>query len=95
MESPADRRDIDERGRDVATVLDGDIHHPIPYFPGIGEPDWTAVRSLADRADQYPNSALDSFASPPMRTGSDRVDNLIAGVAEIIADSNGREPLRW
>ena len=60
-----------------------------------GEPDWTAVRSLADRADQYPNSALDSFASPPMRTPSDRVDNLIAGVAEIIADSNGREPLRW
>jgi len=35
------------------------------------EPDWTAVRSLVDWADQYPNSALDPFASSPMRTGSE------------------------
>lgn len=36
-----------------------------------GEPDWTAVRSFADWADQYPDAALDSIASPPMRTGSE------------------------
>lgn len=62
---------------------------------GYGEPDWTAMRAFADWADQYPNAALDSIASPPMRTGSDRIDNLIAAVAEIIADSNGCEPPRW
>ena len=28
-----------------------------------GEPDWTAVRSFADWADQYPDAALDSIAA--------------------------------
>lgn len=60
-----------------------------------GEPDWTAIRAFADWADQNPGRALDSIASPPMRTGSDRVDNLIAGIAETIADAQGEAPPRW
>jgi transcriptional regulator with XRE-family HTH domain len=60
-----------------------------------GEPDWTAIRSFADWVDQHPEAALDSIASPPMRTGSDRIDNLIAAIVETIADVHGAEPPRW
>ena len=60
-----------------------------------GEPDWTAIRAFADWADQFPENALDSIASPPMRTGSGRIDNLIAAIAETIADVHGAEPPRW
>lgn len=60
-----------------------------------GEPDWTAIRSFADWAEQHPADVLDAIASPPMRTGSDRIDNLIAGIAETIADVHGVEPPRW
>ena len=60
-----------------------------------GEPDWTAIRAFADWADHHPAAALESISSSPMRTGSNRVDNLIAGIAEIIADVNSCEPPRW
>jgi transcriptional regulator with XRE-family HTH domain len=60
-----------------------------------GDPDWTALRSFADWTDHHPEHALDSIASPPMRTGSDRIDNLIAAIAETIADAHGDEPPRW
>ena len=60
-----------------------------------GEPDWTAIRAFADWIDQHPSAALESIASSPMRTGSDRVDNLIAAIAEIIANSFEYEPPRW
>ena len=60
-----------------------------------GEPDWTAIRAFADWADQHPEDAMDSIASPPMRTESDRIDNLIAAIAETIADVHGGEPPRW
>jgi hypothetical protein len=60
-----------------------------------GEPDWTTIRAFADWADQHPEDALDSIVSPPMRTESDRIDNLIAAIAETIADVHGGEPPRW
>ena len=60
-----------------------------------GEPNWTEIRSFADWIDEHSDRALDAIASPPMRTGSDRIDNLIAAIAETIADAHGAEPPRW
>ena len=61
----------------------------------FGEPDWTEIRSYADWTDQHPHDALGSIALPPMRTESDRIDNLIAAIAETIADACDAAPPRW
>ncbi|MEM1332319.1 MAG: hypothetical protein AAGG08_02580 [Actinomycetota bacterium] len=60
-----------------------------------GEPDWTELRSFVDWSDRHPEHAVASIASPPMRTGSGRVDNLVAAIAETVADMRGHEPPRW
>jgi len=42
-----------------------------------------AIRSFAEWADEDAEDGLDSFASPPTRTESDRIDNLRSCATEL------------
>ena len=48
--------------------------------------DWTAARGVADWATQHPPAVPAMCAAPPLATGSLAVDNLIAAMAETLAD---------
>lgn len=57
--------------------------------------DWTQIRRFADWAEQQPEQAQQAIATPPARTGSLRTDNLLAAIAEIIADLDAAPRPRW
>ena len=60
-----------------------------------GEINWTEIRAFADWAEQHPDDALAAIATPPVRTGSARIDNLLAAIAETIADLEDGPRPRW
>ena len=57
--------------------------------------DWMAARGLADWATQHPAAVATMVAAPPPVTGSPVVDNLIAAIAETIADDAGTPAPSW
>jgi transcriptional regulator with XRE-family HTH domain len=57
--------------------------------------DWTQIRRFADWTEQHPTHAQQAIATPPARTGSPRTDNLLAAIAEIIADLDTVPRPRW
>ena len=57
--------------------------------------DWTAARGLADWATQHPATVATLIAAPPAPTGSPVVDNLIAAIAETLADDAGTAAPAW
>jgi transcriptional regulator with XRE-family HTH domain len=61
----------------------------------IDELDWTRLRGIVDWVGLHPSRAAESIADPPPRTGDPRIDNLLAAVAEKIADDNGRLRPKW
>jgi hypothetical protein len=82
-------------------VLDIDVRDGTPSAAwlalrsGTADLDWTAARGLADWAAQYPASVAALIAAPPASTGSPVVDNLIAAIAETLADDAGTQAPSW
>ena len=49
---------------------------------------FTRLRGLIDWLDLNLHSAIDAIADPPPRTGNEKLDNLLAAIANKIADEN-------
>lgn len=62
---------------------------------GHEQPDWTRLRAFADYLFRHPEDAQASILSAPAPSGSPLLDNLIAGVAEKIADDDGLRRPAW
>jgi hypothetical protein len=74
---------------------------PLPETPTLAalatvEPDsddadginWTRVRALVDWVRSHADAAQSAIADPPARTGDERLDNLLAAIAEKLADDH-------
>ncbi|MEP6624111.1 MAG: helix-turn-helix transcriptional regulator, partial [Acidimicrobiia bacterium] len=57
--------------------------------------DWTRLRATVDYLLEHPGELQAGIADPPPRSGSARLDNLLAAVAEKLADDTGAERPRW
>ena len=64
---------------------------------GVDAPDipFTRLRGLIDSLDANPNSAMDAIVDPPPRTGNEDLDNLLAAIANKIAEENLRTRPTW
>ena len=64
-----------------------------------GRPDasipWTRLRALLDWLRAHPERSLEAIVDPPTRTGSPQLDNLLAGIAEKVADDAGARRPTW
>lgn len=62
-----------------------------------GEPqvDWTAFRGLLDRLRLHPEFVGVAISGKPSRSGSGLVDNIIAAIAEKLADDAGIQRPSW
>lgn len=56
---------------------------------GQEEPDWTRLRAFLDHVMHHPELAAAAIEAPPPDSGSPFIDNLLAGIAEKIADDAG------
>jgi transcriptional regulator with XRE-family HTH domain len=63
--------------------------------PEGDQPDWTRFRSLVDHLRLHPDVVAAAIEIAPMTSGSDRIDNLLAGVAEKLADDHHLERPPW
>ncbi len=62
---------------------------------GGDEPDWTRFRALVDHLRLHPYDVPAAIDIAPPPSGSDRIDNLLAGVAEKLADDRRIDRPRW
>lgn len=60
-----------------------------------GSIDWTQMRSFADWCNQNADRVPEAIQTPPARSGSDRLDNLIAAFAERVADTRSLTRPSW
>lgn len=58
-------------------------------------PDWTRIRALLDTLDLHPEYRSPATIAEPEPSGSPVMDNLLAGIAETIADLEGYRPPEW
>lgn len=58
-------------------------------------PDWTSLRSFVDAITRMPEGSAWAIARPPAPSGSEVVDNLLAGIAEKVADDAGIARPDW
>jgi len=58
-------------------------------------PDFTRLRSFLDSLAQDPGQRWPSIVEAPEPSGSEVMDNLLAGIAEMVADTAGHRPPRW
>ena len=56
--------------------------------PDLEHADWTMFRGLIDRIELQGGLAAEAIAEPPPRTGDAALDNLIAAIAEKVADDH-------
>ena len=56
---------------------------------GHAEPDWTSWRGFADELSLHPEFVGVAIAGPILPSGSPLIDNLLAAMAEKLADSAG------
>ncbi len=83
-------------------------HHPLtdaPELAGLAtawslgpsgaEPDWTRLRAFLDELALHPDLADRSIRGRPPKSGSPFVDNLLAGIAEKIADDHRVRRPAW
>ena len=56
--------------------------------------DWTSLRAFLDHLDRHPTRLEEAIDTPPARTHP-KVDNLLAGVAEKLADDGRCSRPRW
>lgn len=57
--------------------------------------DWTRLRGFIDWLDLHPEMVAAAIATPAPRTGDERLDNLLAAIAETMADDAGIPDPRW
>ncbi len=57
--------------------------------------DWTSVRAALDDLTMHPDDIESAIATPPARTGNARLDALLAGIAEKLADDAGLPRPSW
>ncbi len=57
--------------------------------------DWTRIRAFLDAIAANPARLSDAIATPPPRSGDDRLDNLLAAIAETLADKYELARPRW
>ena len=82
-------------------VLDLDARDGGPWITWLAlrsdarDLDWTAARGLADWATQHPSAVATMIVAPPPATRVLAVDNLIAAIAETLADDAGTSVPSW
>lgn len=59
------------------------------------EVDWSRLRATVDYLLEHPNELAAGIADPPPRSGCARLDNLLAAVAEKLADDAEAARPRW
>lgn len=74
----------------IATLVDA--WHP---SADGDEPDWTRFRALADHLHLQVADVPAAIGATPASSGSERVDNLLAAIAEKIADDHGLARPHW
>lgn len=57
--------------------------------------DWTRLRAAIDDLTMHPEDLQSAIATPPPRSGSTRLDALLAGIAEKLADDAGLRRPSW
>ena len=56
---------------------------------------WTRLRGFADQLRAHPELVGAAIGQRPARSGRDWVDNVLAGIAEVLADNAGLSRPRW
>jgi transcriptional regulator with XRE-family HTH domain len=56
---------------------------------------WTRLRAFLDVLHAYPERLGTAIATPPARSGIEHLDNLLAGIAEKLADDADTTRPRW
>lgn len=62
---------------------------------GDPEPDWTSLRAFADTLRRSPELAATAIALEPTPSGAALIDNLLAAIAETVADDASIKPPQW
>jgi transcriptional regulator with XRE-family HTH domain len=62
---------------------------------GDDAPNWTRLRAFADQVRRHPEWAGVAISAAPAPSGSSLLDNLLAGIAEKVADESGLRRPRW
>lgn len=60
-----------------------------------GEPDWTLLRGFIDQIELRPELAAAATCDRPLPTGAPVFDNILAAIAEKVADDAGLRPALW
>jgi transcriptional regulator with XRE-family HTH domain len=82
---------------EAAPIARGSIAALTDIWPAgarSNEIDWTRLRAFLDRLDRHPSRLAEAIDTPPARNHP-QVDNLLAGVAEKVADDGGCLRPRW
>ena len=61
----------------------------------MDEPDWIRLRAYIDYLSRHPEAGAQSIAMGPPASGSPLMDNLLAGIAEKVADDYALPRPRW
>lgn len=75
--------------------IDGLVDRSHRARSGEVEPDWTRLRAFADQLRLRPQLVGVAIAQAPKRSGSALVDNLLAAMAEKLADDAGIRRPSW
>ena len=91
--------------RTVPCVFHSDTEQQLPFLASLTdawEPtargdvvDWVRLRALTDYLSSHPLHVERCISIPPSPSGSDLLDNLLAGVAETLADEAGIARPPW
>lgn len=63
--------------------------------PGGEKIDWTRLRAFLDALHAHPERLGAAIATPPARSGNEQLDNLLAAIAEKLADDAAVKRPRW
>jgi transcriptional regulator with XRE-family HTH domain len=63
--------------------------------PGGTKINWTRLRAFLDALHAHPDRLGAAIATPPPRSGNDQLDNLLAALAEKLADDASMMRPRW
>lgn len=74
----------------IASLVDA--WHP---GPDGDEPDWTRLRAFVDHLHLHEEGVHAAIEHAPPLSGSERIDNLLAAIAEKLADDHGLIRPRW
>jgi transcriptional regulator with XRE-family HTH domain len=63
--------------------------------PAGAKINWTRLRAFLDALHSHPEHVGAAIATPPVRSGNDQLDNLLAAIAEKLADDTHTTRPRW